>query len=502
MKKFPVYVLVLIIILLAFIFVKLVPDVLLNIGKAAYNQNQYLKAYKVLKPAIRIQPRNRDIRYYYTQTLINLSPVLEVQKELFNISEANISDSAELIAERQIATWKNQISQNIGENYIEQVPFDNRILRWDATKFPLKVNIQNNSKLAPDYYLFEIQNAFLQWQTATNNLVTFNFVDNPQKANILISINSSADMKKCNGADCKYVTAYTTPTIDGNMLKNMTILFYDANNLGQPYTSNEIYNTAIHEIGHTLGIMGHSQNKDNVMYMETNQNDAFTMNQTTRRFISPADLNTLNLLYELIPEITNTPLNEFNTSHQFFAPIVLGGKNQIVSRKIMEAQNYIKSAPDLPNGYIDLAIGLTEENKNNAAMEALDKALMLCNNDSEKFIVYYNYAIIYSNIKDWNNALAYANMAKELNTTSDTNGLIAMINYSMGNKKQAKEAYMEAINKEPGNIINSYNLAIIYMKEFNFVKAGKVLNNLVKANPEAKTDPRIKPFTLLMFLFS
>lgn len=503
MKRFRTSIFILIIVFLIYIIGKLLPDFYLNLGKNNYANKDYLSAYKNLKIADTLSPKNRDIRYYYVQTLINLNPTLEIQKELYRISQVNQADSADLIADRQISKWRNEIFFNIGSNYIEHAPSDNKVLRWDVTKFPLKVCIKNNSPSAPQYFQDIIQKAFLQWQNSTNGLVKFEFINDEKTANIVVSINPSTDMKKCTQKDCKYTVAYTTPTTNGDLLKRMDILFYDSNNLGQYFGPKEIYNTAIHEIGHSLGIMGHSDNKNNVMYMETNRDNNYVSQfRSDFQIISQTDLNTLNLLYKLVPDITNTPLSQFDTNHEFYAPIVMGSEEQINSRKILEAQKYIKLAPDLPNGYIDLAAAYSETKQYNMAIDSLNQALALCSNDSERFLVNYNFAVVYMNLKDWQNSLQYANTAKQLNDSApDIDGLIAMINYNMGDKELAKKTYADAIQKSPDNIINSYNLATIYLRELNLIQAGKVLNNLIKANPDAKNDPRIKAYSIVTFLF-
>lgn len=500
MKRIFTAIIILVTCFLLYITGKLLPDFYLSLGKNDYTDKNYVSAYKNLKPALKLSPKNRDIRYYYVQTLINLKPTLDIQKELYEISMVNQPDSADLIADMQISKWRNQIFFNAGSNYIEQVPLDNKILRWDVKRFPLKVYIKSNSISAPKYYQDAIQKAFLQWQASTD-FIRFEFIDNEGEANIVVYINSSAEMKKCEQENCKYTVAYDTPRINGNFLKRMDIFFYDSNNLGQYFSQREIYNTALHEIGHALGVMGHSYNKDDIMYMQTNQNDYLNKFRSDFQFISQTDLNTLRLLYKLVPDITNTPLNKFDTNHQFFAPIILGSEEQINSRKMVEAQNYIKFAPDLPNGYVDLASAYLEEKQYNNAIESLNKALSLCSNDTERFMIYYNLSVVYMKIKDWKNSLHYAIMAKQLNSSPQIDGLIAMVNYKLGNKESAKKSYIEAIKKSPDDIINSYNLATIYLRELNFAQAGKILNQLIKVNPNAKNDPRIKAYGILIFLF-
>lgn len=477
------------------------PGIFLDIGRDYYNQTNYVEAYKNLKRAYQLNPKNKDIRYYYVQTLVYLKPTQEVQKELFAISQSNLSDSASLVADRQILKWRNQIFLHSGENYIEQVPYNGEILRWDTTKFPLSVYFKNTSSAVPSYYESYIKKAFLDWQIATKRLVNFRITSDEKDANIDIIIKSSTEMKKCSQEDCKYTVAYTTPTISGNLLDKMTIYFYDSDNSGHHFSEQEIYNTALHEIGHTLGIMGHSYNKNDVLYMETKQDNRFSNVPTNVQTLSYADINTINLLYKLIPNITNTGLNAFDTRHQFFAPIVLGSDEQINSRKLIEAQNYIKSAPNLPNGYIDLATAYAELKQYNNAFEALNTALQYASNDNERHIIYYNFAVIYMEINDYNNAFTYANMAKQLNPSADIDGMLALINYKLGYKDTAIKMYKSVLSKNPDSTIDACNLAVIYVKSLNLPQAGKVLNKLIKANPDAINDPKVRAFGGLIFLF-
>ena len=47
----------------------------------------------------------------------------------------------------------------------------------------------------------------------------------------------------------------------------MTITIYDKDANGSYFSDRQLYNTVLHEIGHALGIMGHSYSTDDLMYM-------------------------------------------------------------------------------------------------------------------------------------------------------------------------------------------------------------------------------------------
>lgn len=499
-KRLPRLFAVLFVLIIALIIQKCIPAIVFNLGKRAYENKDYVKAFNLLKFANEVDSKNIECRYYYVETMLKLKPALEVQKELFNISQANLSDTADLLSDKQIEIWRNNIFLNVGENYIEQVPLGDKILRWDAQTFPLKVYIKKDTQNSvPPYYEPAITRAFRQWQNT--GPVKFKIIDNEKDANILVDIISSQNMQKCDGPDCKYIVAFTKPTYNDSLLKKMDITFYDLNMAGKPYSEREIYNTALHEIGHSLGIMGHSQNSDDLMYMQKTKDEAIDRFRSDFQLISPRDANTLSLLYKLVPDITNTSMSKYNVNYQFYAPIVIGGSKEANSKKLTEAQNYIKQAPNLPNGYIDLASAYTELKEYSKAIDALNTALTKTSDSSQTYLVYYNLAVIYMTLKDWNNAIQFAQTARGIQDSSDLDGLIALANYNRGEKDKAKKEFARTLTKSPDNKINALNLAIIYLKEYNFAQAGKVLNNFVKANPESVNDPDLAPFKLMMLLF-
>ena len=121
--------------------------------------------------------------------------------------------------------------------------------------------------------------------------------------------------------------------------------------------------------------MGHSYSSEDLMYMSTDNNNSFyAPYRSSFQYLSSKDINTLKLLYKMIPNITNTPLEEFKTRNLIYPPIILGTSKQINSRKLKEALNYIKKAPDLSGGYVDLAVAYAESNRNNDALKALNAA--------------------------------------------------------------------------------------------------------------------------------
>lgn len=413
------------------IAVKSAPVFYFNTGKTALKKQDYVKAHKNLKKAYNFNKNNKDYRYYYVQTLLNLSPTLTVQKELFEIASSSNNDSAQNLAENKVSEWRNNVMRTIGDNYIEQAPMDKGIMRWDSEKFPLNIAIYDNSGIdIPPYYKEEIQKAFAQWQSSTQ-FIQFKNVD--KNADITVSI-QPLPSDVCSENTCRYVVGYTVPDIKGKTLHKITIVLYAKDPYGNFFSDKELYNTILHEIGHALGIMGHSYSSEDLMYMAAQGNENFySPYRSSFQYLSSKDINTIKLLYKLIPDITNS--EKFNAKGLIYPPIILGTSSQISQRKLTEAQYYVKNAPDLANGYIDMGIAYTELNKSKEAVKAFNKALELSKNNDEKYLVLYNLAVLKLKLRQYESSIKYALKAKEISDNEEIRDLISNINHSKILKK-------------------------------------------------------------------
>lgn len=407
------------------------PNFLTTAGENAYKYGDYVKAYNKFYMALKLRPYNKDIRYNFVKTLTKFRSNVKIQKKIYEFSESSQNDSAKTLATSKILNWRYNIHKHYGRNYINHVSYDNKILRWDINTFPLKIYIENTSiKNLPNYYVSEIKKSFTSWQNASG-FISFTYIDDEKKADIVVKFSNIND-SDCSGTGCKYVVAYTVPIVKGNRLKQMIITVYDKDPFGNLLSTKELHNTVLHEIGHALGIMGHSQNSYDLMYMATNQNLIQAQNLSNYIYLTSSDINTLKLLYKLVPDITNVPLAQVNKSGLIYPPILIGNAETINLRKLIDAKKYVEKAPNISGGYIDLGIALAEVGKTEEATKAFNKALKLANTKNERALAYYNLAVISMNNKKYKEAIKYAEISKSIQPSDEINELVTAIRQYLG----------------------------------------------------------------------
>ncbi len=182
------------------------------------------------------------------------------------------------------------------EDYFEYVTYDS-ITKWPTERFPLKVYIPPETKCVrvPGYktaFGNALRESLEEWHKAANDAVNFVIVPTKQAADIecqwtdnpLALTNpaeagetrSTFDLKK-GMLHAKILLLTTAPGIPNVAVKDMK-------------------RTALHELGHSLGLMGHSPEPDDIMFcsvsdmqMSLTERDAKTLQHLYRPTIQLAD---------------------------------------------------------------------------------------------------------------------------------------------------------------------------------------------------------------------
>lgn len=169
-----------------------------------------------------------------------------------------------------------------------------KIYRWsDQTKFVL-VYISTANYL-PDWQPWNVQiikDAFAEWQRAMDNRLIFVFMNDPSQADVVINWWNTATPEVEKGA-CG-LNSYQTW---GKYLARNDVYISLHGRTGEAWDSDVLYSTALHEIGHMIGIREHSDNSTDIMYPST----------TRQRHLSQRDINTMKMIYAAKANYANPP---------------------------------------------------------------------------------------------------------------------------------------------------------------------------------------------------
>lgn len=393
-----------------------------NKAKALCDLEQYEQALPYFERSLFASPKGILARFHYVVALSKSKPTYSVQKKLHEMSNSKIDDEATKVAKTQVKVMRRHLLKGLEPNYIYNAVYGNDILRWDIRAFPLKVYIDQADSV-PDYYIDSINQAMNLWVKNTN-FVKFTKVSEPNNADIYITF-KDVNQNQCESGECKFVVAYTEPIISSkNTLKTMNLTFYRTNPRNEGFSREVIYNTAIHEIGHTLGIMGHSDNPKDLMYSSKNE-ASIPWYGDFRQGLSMSDLNTLVLLYRLEPSLSN--VEHLKSESFYYSPLILGNNDVILQKKLDELKKYIAAYPQMAAGYINISAVYADMGDFEASLNALADASKYVDGQDEEYLVAYNRAITYFNIQKYDKALEFAQSAKSIKNTQSVQELIAEI---------------------------------------------------------------------------
>ena len=90
------------------------------------------------------------------------------------------------------------------DSYFRKVAANGKIIRWNKSTFPLKVYVQDSADV-PEYYREVVMSAYQAWQRASEGLVSFDFVEDANDADMKCYFKNT-DNKKSIGAQLRFKT--------------------------------------------------------------------------------------------------------------------------------------------------------------------------------------------------------------------------------------------------------------------------------------------------------
>jgi tetratricopeptide (TPR) repeat protein len=167
-----------------------------------------------------------------------------------------------------------------------------RIARWASDRMPIKVFIKDGTGV-PGYkpeYADLLKQGFSKWADASGNKLKFSYVNDEAGADIACSWTNDPThvIAKCEGGQSLLST-------DSQGLNKVDLRLATTAKLGGTefsFPDDAEQRAELHLVGHALGLIGHSQNPEDIMALDSGSSPAQTI-------LSPRDMNSLERLYGL-----------------------------------------------------------------------------------------------------------------------------------------------------------------------------------------------------------
>lgn len=254
-------------------------------GKSEFYKKNYVSAQKLFLKELQQNPENYPCRYFLAHTYAYMGNISNAKEEYNKIILFSPVDSIKKLAMQSVYNLNHMekssnkiFVHDSGDNYFEHIKLKDNYVKWDA--FPINVYV------SPCENAHIIKNAFLQWEKATNGLVSFNFVGNIVAAKITVSTVDKLSVPYKEN----YEAGLATVNARNNIIYKSHIDILKINpQTNEKLSDSLILTTAMHEVGHALGIQGHSPNNNDLMS---------AVNHSGTKKITQRDLNTLRKLYD------------------------------------------------------------------------------------------------------------------------------------------------------------------------------------------------------------
>jgi Flp pilus assembly protein TadD/predicted Zn-dependent protease len=210
----------------------------------------------------------------------------EYMKKFPNEPHMGFVKSQVAILERELGNRKGNAGSDDSDYFAETT--QRAIVKWDPAQMPISVYIEKDSKATdfkPSYPDLAAQ-SFQAWESVSNDKIKFKFVEQPNSADIKLrwSANSKDVSQPAEGGEAKVARG---PDGIGNVsITILTVLPVKELLVNDAL----IHYICLHEIGHALGMVGHSSRAGDIMYCSLPMD-------YEKRTLSDRDAKTLQHLY-------------------------------------------------------------------------------------------------------------------------------------------------------------------------------------------------------------
>jgi tetratricopeptide (TPR) repeat protein len=234
------------------------------------------------------------------------------------------------------------------DTYIKEALLNGKLVqRWNDSTKVIEVALISGKSI-PDWTpkaATIVRDAFEEWQSALNGKIKFNFSNNPAKTDVVVKWASNSNGQQIGHQNLRW---------NGDIVTDASLTISLRNSRGQLFTDEQLRAVALHEIGHMLGIRGHSANPKDIMYKQM---------QAGQSRLSPRDIATIQTLYKRKADVTNPPGIHLLQYREFEHHMSLGyaaTKRQNYEEAYQDFSKAQQAFPKDPK--IDYLVGITAFN--------------------------------------------------------------------------------------------------------------------------------------------
>lgn len=327
------------------------------------------------------------------QSLIQKAKNSKFEKQTINSLEPKDTVEVKKVSEK-----------DINDNYLNYaIDSNGKLVKWNKTK--IKVFVSPSEYQRTIYQALSLYNSFFE------GYFTFFVTNKRENADIKIDIVDKFDSNE--NKDSIYMAGVTNNSFSGedkHLTNSIIQILSKKPNSNQKVTSSEVYKVALHEIGHALGIIGHSPKDSDIMYAATRVSD-----------FSKRDIATLKMMYSNNEELIKEETANF------------------ASVKLNEAEEYARKSPNKAISWVNLGRVYYDLNKKDKALDAYKRALSI---EPKNPIIYQSMAECYYSSEKYETAIKYYNLSVDYSKTDEEkNPLISMIGMCYAKMENFEQAY-------------------------------------------------------------